>query len=1198
MLDRLLPRSVQEHLLRQVRAALPGGVVTSLHGSSPSLITALLFRDLPAQTLVVAATLEEAESLALDLATLLPGRPVLHFPEQEILPYDRKSPYKGIVGQQVEVLHRLQDGQPCLVVTSAKGLQWKVLPPEEIRDYTQRFAVGDEVDLEDVVRRFGAMGYYNVARVEAPGDFARKGGILDVFSVTYENPVRIELLGDAIESIRSFDATTQRSLEQIQTALVPPCSPLVLSDANVQRAVQAVQAVAHAGPRERQRLVEHIEERLHFDGMERYAPFYSPRALLTDFMDPTARLVWVGPQRVAEHAQRLDQELERLYAEGVRAGEPLPEPRQVYASHDDLAALAQLLPSVFLTDVLLSPASAPMSAPPPPRLRPSGPRPGGAPADLPPELLEDFGEWPPQPPEPIVAPAAPSAAPATPAGFATLPGAQTVKLAVQAATPYAGNVHELQRDLQRRLRLGQRIHIFCDNPGQAERLQEILDEVADQVDFPVGELQAGFVLPDPGIVILTDREIFHRYKKRQRRRKYRISQGVSAYRDLAPGDFVVHVNHGIARYLGIRTIAVETSQMDCLELLFADGDKIFVTVDQINMVEKYVGKEGIVPALTKLGGTSWARAKAKAQSAIEAMAQELLEMAAIRASRQGHAFAADSHLQKELEASFIYDETPDQLTAISDVKRDMESKTPMDRLICGDVGYGKTEVAIRGAFKAVMDGKQVAVLVPTTILAQQHLNTFRERLADFPVNVDMLSRMRGPKEQKAALEKLAKGDIDIIIGTHRLLSKDVQFKALGLMVVDEEHRFGVAHKEKLKRFKQTVDVLSMTATPIPRTLNMALIGLRDMSLINTAPRDRLPVQTEILPFDEETIVDAVLREIDRGGQVYFVHNRVESIEAMSGYLKRILPNARIAIGHGQMDERLLAKAMLGFLDGDYDVLVSTMIIESGLDIPNVNTLVVNRADRLGLAQLYQLRGRVGRSTHKAYAYFMVPRGGTTTDLARKRLAALQEFEALGSGFKIAMRDLEIRGAGNILGQEQHGHLIAIGFELYCKLLEQTVAELQGREVAEEVATKVEVDVDYLIPETYIPDPEEKMRVYKRIAAMSAAEEIEALRAELLDRWGALPGAAHSLLQVAELRLRAWQSGVDRVRIRHGKAELLLRADRKMTRSEIEALVRATPHKLGFEAAQGFKIIQHLRPGDRLAQVAGLLEQLELASARA
>jgi len=607
--------------------------------------------------------------------------------------------------------------------------------------------------------------------------------------------------------------------------------------------------------------------------------------------------------------------------------------------------------------------------------------------------------------------------------------------------------------------------------------------VADDLDFPVGELQAGFVLPalGEGVIVLTDREIFQRYRKRVRRRKYRVSQGASAYEELQPGDFVVHVNYGIARYLGIKTLQIESSEMDCLELLFADGDKIFVTVDQINMVEKYVGKDGVAPPLTKLGGTTWNRVKAKAKAAIEEMARDLLAVAAIRAARQGHAFAADSHLLRELEVSFIYEETPDQLTAIQDVKRDMEREQPMDRLVCGDVGYGKTEVAIRAAFKAVLDSKQVAVLVPTTILAQQHLTTFRERCADFPVQVEMLSRLRSPKEAKAILERIARGEVDVVIGTHRLLSKDVQFKSLGLVVVDEEHRFGVAHKEKLKQLKQTVDVLSMTATPIPRTLNMALIGLRDMSLIETAPRDRLPVQTEILPFDEETIVDAILREMDRGGQIYFVHNRVESIDAMAGYVRRVVPQARVAVGHGQMDEHVLERVMLDFLDHKYDVLVSTMIIESGLDIPSVNTLLVNRADRLGLAQLYQLRGRVGRSSHKAYAYFMVPRGGTTTDMARKRLAVLQEFEALGSGFKIAMRDLEIRGAGNILGQQQHGHLVAIGFELYCKLLEQTVAELQGHEVPEEIATKVEVYADYLIPDAYVPDPEEKMRVYKKIA---------------------------------------------------------------------------------------------------------------------
>ncbi len=1219
MLDRLLTREDQERVLQRVRAAANGGVITSLHGSSASLIASLLARDRPGQILVVTASLDEADAAHSDLSTLLPERAVLLFPEQEILPYDRKSPYKGIVGQQVEVLQRLLSGEDCIVVASAKALVWKVLPPEEIRRYSLGFETGGLVDLEETAARFAAMGYYAVPRVESPGDFARKGGILDVFSVSYENPVRIELWDDTIESIRFFDATTQRSLQVVDAALVPPCSQLLLTDENVKRALVAVGAATHGTPIERAKLQDHIGERLHFDGMERYAPYYSNRALLTDYLAPAARILWVRPALVAEAVRRLDGEIHHLFDESVRVGEPVPRPELVYATPADVQALAELLPSTYLTDVhpphggapltVVQDSTAVVSAPPVDS--DSGAR---AAADalldraaqaeahgltyarvhgdaIPPELLEDIGA-----PEPAAearrsAPATPratvitTAAHATPAAPVALP---LVRLDVQAATPFAGNTTALQRDLTSRLMQGQRIHIFCDNQGQADRLRELLDEVADQVDFPVGELQSGFVL-DGRLVVLTDREIFHRYRKRQRRRKYRTGQGRSAYQDLATGDFVVHVNYGIARYLGIRSIEVEGSHMDCLELLFTDGDKIFVTVDQINMVEKYIGKEGVPPQLTKLGGTSWARAKAKAKNAINDMADELLELAAVRQSRQGHAIAADDHLLKELEASFIYDETPDQLTAIADVKRDMEDAPPMDRLLCGDVGYAKTEVAIRAAFKAVQDSKQVAVLVPTTILAHQHLTTFRERFADFPVEVEMLSRLRNAKEARAILDRLASGQLDVVIGTHRLLSKDVQFKSLGLVVVDEEHRFGVAHKEKLKTLKQTVDVLSMTATPIPRTLNMALAGLRDMSMINTAPRDRLPVQTEVLPFDEETITDAILREVDRGGQVYFVHNRVESIDAMSAYIRRLVPAARIAIGHGQMDEHVLEKVMLDFIEGKHDILVSTMIIESGLDIPNVNTLLVNRADRMGLAQLYQLRGRVGRSAHKAYAYFMVPRGGQTTDLARKRLGVLQEFESLGSGLKVAMRDLEIRGAGNILGQAQHGHLIAVGFDLYCKLLEQTVAELQGKELAEEVAVRVEVDVDYLIPETYVPDPEEKMSFYKRLAAVPEATEIAALREELVDRYGPLPEEAATLLQVAELRLLAWHAGLDRVRVRAGRADLWLRAGRTLNRAIIESLVRSVPNKLAFDAARGFKITVHLKEGDRLSQVAAVVE---------
>jgi transcription-repair coupling factor (superfamily II helicase) len=1182
MLDRLLPRTAQDALLRSIDAASRGGVLTPLRGSSASLMTALSFRRRPRPLLVITPKLEDAEAFAADVTTLLPEHTVLHFPEFEILPYDTRSPYKGITGQQVEVLHRVLQGEPCIVITSAKGFKWKVQPAEEVLDYTLSFRKGQEVDFEAIVERFGEMGYYAVPRVEAPGDFARKGGILDIFSVSYENPVRIEFFGDEVESIRFFDATSQRSLHEIDQVNVPPCSPLILSDANVMAAEQAIQGATHAGTHERQRVGDSVRERLHFDGMERFAPWYSERVLLTEYFMEGVDLVWVRPADVVEQLRRLEGEIQHLFEDNVRAGHPVPPPERVYAPNTLLHDLARQHACLYLADVHMG--AAPLS-----RLlapledRPRAKQPEASPGASSGASLEAS----PEASSGASLEASPEEEPSAQEG----PRVQAIRTGLQVPEPYGGRVAALRRDLDKRLRQGQRIHIFCDNAGQAGRLRELLDEVADQIDFPIGELQSGFVLPEHDIVVLTDHEIFERYRRRQRRRKYRVSQGTSAYEDLTPGDFVVHVNYGVARYLGIQKIEVEGHEIDCLQLGFHGGDKIYVTVEQLSLVTKYVGKEGLEPPLTKLGTTAWERTKEKARKAIQEMAQELLELAAVRQTREGHAFSADAHLQKELEASFLYDETPDQLTAIADVKQDMENKRPMDRLICGDVGYGKTEVAIRAAFKAVIDNKQVAVLVPTTILAQQHLTTFRERLADFPVNVDMVSRLRSAREQKETLARLAKGEVDIIIGTHRLLSKDVAFHSLGLIVLDEEHRFGVAHKEKLKRFKQTVDVLTMTATPIPRTLNMALIGLRDMSLINTAPRDRLPVQTEVVPFDEETIIDALLRELDRGGQAYFVHNRVQSIDAMAGYVQRVVPSARVGVAHGQMHERELEKIMVDFLEQKYDVLVSTMIIESGLDIPTVNTLIVNRADAMGLAQLYQLRGRVGRSSHKAYAYFMVPRGGSTTDIARKRLAAMQEFEELGSGLRVAMRDMEIRGAGNILGPEQHGHLVAIGFELYCKLLEQTSAELQGREIPEDVDTRVEVDEDYRIPQRTIPDPEEKMRVYKRVAATLDPGEIAVLREELEDRYGRLPEEAQHLLQVASIRLKAWKCGMARVRVRKNEALLVLRPGHMLQRSEIETVVRVTPNKLAFDVTDSFRITEHLRPDDRLGQVDAFLDTL-------
>jgi len=718
-------------------------------------------------------------------------------------------------------------------------------------------------------------------------------------------------------------------------------------------------------------------------------------------------------------------------------------------------------------------------------------------------------------------------------------------------------VREYIRALQGR---GLSVTVLCDTANHRDRLEELMEGLGAQ--FVVGNLAGGFEVPELEMAVLTDHEIFERIRRRRAGRRY--SRGISLKELLAmrPGDFVVHIEHGIGVYRGIERLTVNGHLTDCMKIEYAKGDKLFIPVDQLNLVQKYAAEEGATPALSRLGTNQWTKTKAKVKRSIKEMAEELIKLYAQRKAQPGYGFPADTVWQIEMEARFPYEETADQETAIEDVKGDMERSVPMDRLICGDVGYGKTEVAIRAAFKAVMDGKQVAFLVPTTLLTQQHFDTFRDRLLGYPVRVEMLSRFRTRKEITQTLKDLAEGKVDIAVGTHRLVSKDVKFKDLGLVIIDEAQRFGVAHKERLKQMRTEVDVLTLTATPIPRTLNMALLGVRDMSTIRTPPRDRRPIKTEIAEFNDEVISYALMREADRGGQSFFVHNRVETIDAMANYIRSLVPHLRVAVGHGQMRERQLEDVMRKFLAGEYDVLVSTMIIESGLDLPNVNTILVNRTDTFGLAQLYQLRGRVGRSARRAYAYLLVPPDRVMTETAMKRLKAMEEFEDLGSGFQLAMRDLEIRGAGNILGTQQHGFIVSVGFEMYSRLLEEAARELKGLPVAKMVETRVVTDLEAYLPRGYIADDPEKMNVYKGLADADSIEMVDNLAAEVGDRFGKLPSPAENLFEFRRLRIRAAEASVDTLILRDGAVAMELR--KSLTRAQVQRLIQQMPIPVSFK----------------------------------
>ena len=905
--------------------------------------------------------------------------------------------------------------------------------PTALRRQLLTIAPGDVLDREALTEHLQTVGYERVEQVTAVGHWAVRGGIVDVFSPARATPVRLELVGDDVDSLRAFDPTSQRSTEPVGSLVILPMG---------------------------------------FEVPEGGAPgLGGPAGSWLDYLPPDAPVVLADPV---------------LLEPG--AAEPVSAAAQSGRSRIEVRVLATGDDGAFRLDA---------------------------------RSIESVrGQF-----RRLAAPLAGWRA----EGF-------RVRLLAGDA-PAAGRLQEILRDLE----------------VEAPIVTTLLGP--ESVAVAVGGAHVGFECAALGLVVLTETELFGARRAVRRRPVYQRGSGISAFTDVAPGDLVVHVEHGIGRYGGLVTLAVDGQDADYLLLEYAEGGRLYLPVQRMAAVSKYVGTGEGAARLDKLGGTAWQKTKESVRKSLREMAGELIQLYAARQVVEGVAIEPDTPWQHEFEAAFPFEETPDQLDAIRQVKADLERRQPMDRLVCGDVGYGKTEVAMRAAVKVALDGHQVAVLVPTTILAEQHWQTFRARFAPYPVRIEMLSRFRTPKEQKTVLAGLAAGTVDVVIGTHRLLSKDVGFKDLGLLVVDEEHRFGVAHKERLKQLRKTVHVLTLTATPIPRTLSMALGGIRDLSVIETAPADRLAVETVVCRFDARVIKDAIARELARGGQVFVVHNRVQSLPALAHFLERLVPRARIAMAHGQMREALLEKTMLRYVDGEYDVLVTTAIIESGLDIPASNTIIINRADRLGLAQLYQLRGRVGRDRLQAYAYLLIPADGRVDDTAAKRLRVIQELTELGSGLKIALRDMEIRGAGNLLGAEQHGQIEAVGFDLYLKLLEEAVRELKGEPVAAESDPVVTVDAAAHLPEAYVPEPGQRLALYKRLAGVRTVGEIEDARRELRDRFGPLPQAAERLLDVVLLRLGAKAIGLERLEVRGAHAVLAFAPATPVTPERLVAALR-------------------------------------------
>ena len=1097
-----------------------------LANASTAYLLATLIDDFPNKSfLIVLPSQREAEQVLEEICTytvsaaseatrMLDVQSKMNlFPGWHRKVFDGISPPRETVADRIRCLEHLLYKERSIIVTSSQAMLYRLPPRHRFSEACRVLNIGDEIDPDDVAVMLIRGGYQNVELVEVKGEFARRGDILDVYPLTANTPMRVEFFGDEIDTIRAFDPISQRSTELIESVTLTPLREVLSADVSVDHWQTQADALIqeHATPqlintvREITQSLTEVASSQNWlqecplnDGIEGFLPMLVPETeLLSDYLSNDTILCLIEPQWQKREASQMHEQMQELYQKKLAESNLMVPPDKLLASFETLSTELEKHSVISLS---LAPPREVMNT------------------KIPPLHFEM---------KPLALP--------------------------------SGNYQTVINQMKTWTEEGTRVHVFCETPQQSKRVSEILAErelFPPDIDTSVGRISEGFLNESLNLVVISEDELFgsRHHRRPIRHRPSTDGTPILSLIDLKVGDYVVHVSHGIAIYDGIRRLAIDGKSQDFLILRYNAGDILYVPTYQVDLVQKYIGSKdnAYKPRVDRLGGTAWNRRKGRVKESIEQMAGELLKLYALRQARKGFSFPAEVPWQTEFEALFPYQETDDQLQAIEDVKADMEDEGPMDRLVCGDVGYGKTEIALRAAFKAVMSEKQVAILVPTTILALQHYDTFERRFQPFPVNIEMLNRFRTPKEIKQIKEGLANGTIDVVIGTHSLLSKTVAFDNLGLLVVDEEHRFGVKHKEKIKQFKESIDVLTLTATPIPRTLHMSLIGIRDFSVINTPPADRLPIQTYVMPYDSDVIREAIIAELGRGGQVFFVHNRVQDIQSIALTIQQLVPDARIAVAHGQMPERELETVMLEFVRHKHDVLVSTMIIESGLDIPNVNTILINRADALGLAQLYQLRGRVGRATLQAYGYLFYPQDRAITEGAQKRLRVIEEFTDLGSGFKIALRDLEIRGAGNILGGEQHGHIVTVGYELYCRLLEEAVMALRGEKVEETMETRINLPVEAYLPDNYVPDSRQKVSIYKKIAGLKDREALNELREELKDRYGAIPEPAEMLLEVANIKQLSQHLGI--TTIVAGKEQVKVTFDERKPRINVKKFV--------------------------------------------
>lgn len=1065
-------------------------------------------------------------------------RAVFAYPAKDLIFYQADIHGSSLTAERIKVLKRLALGLPVTIVTTFDALMTSMVPLSVYNEHTLHINKEDAIDEKRLAKNLIAMGYTRNYQVEAPGEFSIRGGIIDIFDLTEENPYRIELWGDDIESIRSFDVLSQRSIENLSEITIFPASEIILTDEELAAGLKKIEAEgkkqyetlrgefkteeAHRIDVTVKTLKENLTELGLRTNLESYINyFYKKPDILTNFLPKEGSVLIIDEAgRVKEHTDAIEMEFRESMSSRLEKGYILPSQANILHSVSEVISSVKGMPVIQL-GALESKHSI-------------------CKADI------------------------------------------KVNITSKSISPYKNHFELLLKDLASYKKRGYKIILLSASPTRAKRLAADLRENEINAVYTTdpmrpanvgetlcryGNMLKGFEYPLLKFVVISESDIFgSRDAKKRTKAKYQ-GQKIKNFGELRVGDYVVHESHGLGIYRGIEKVEVEKVTKDYMKIEYRDGGNLYVLATGFDVIQKYASVDSIKkPKLNKLGTKEWSNTKSKVKAAVDGIAEDLVRLYAARQSKQGYVYSADTVWQKEFEELFPYEETEDQLRAVADTKQDMESNKIMDRLICGDVGYGKTEIAIRAAFKAVSEGKQVAVLVPTTILAGQHYNTFVQRMKDFPIRIEALSRFKTPAAQKATITDLKKGMVDIVIGTHRLLSKDVEYKDLGLLIVDEEQRFGVSHKEKLKKLKEDVDVLTLSATPIPRTLHMSLVGIRDMSVLEEPPGERLPIQTFVSEYNEAMVREAILREISRGGQVYYVYNRVNNIADIAAKLTNLVPEANVAYAHGQMKESEIERIMFDFVEGSLDVLVSTTIIETGLDISNVNTIIIHDSDKLGLSQLYQLRGRVGRSNRTAYAFLMYKRDTLLKEVAEKRLEAIREFTDLGSGFKIAMRDLEIRGAGNLLGKSQHGHMEAVGYDLYCKMLNEAVSKLKGEDISfNEFNTQTDLDVDAYIPAEYIVNEIQKLNIYKRIASIENSEEAEDLYQELKDRFGKVPNSADNLLKISVLRGIAHNLFITDIKGGKGLIKFIMKPDAAINISNIPDLMLEMGKSFNFSA---------------------------------